>query len=90
MAFKLANLETFSFRHYFDKLIIFIVDTNNLVNFTECIACWYYTNSNGPIKIFLSSFTKGNICDNSVTDINPKFNRPCPDIEIHIVMHLCT
>ena len=30
-------------------------------------------------------FTKGNLCDDSVTHINPKFPRPCPGVEIHIV-----
>ena len=59
--------------------------SNNFGYFTECIACRQYANSNGPIKIFLGSFTKGNLCDDSVTDINPMFPRPCPGIEIHIV-----
>ena len=52
-----------------------------LVSFTECIACRYYTNSNGPIQIFLSSFTKEKFYDNSVTDINP-----IETIEKHIVI----
>ena len=56
-----------------------------MVNFTEIIACRQYVNSNGTIKIFLSSFTKGNLFDDSVTDINPKFPRPCPGIEMYIV-----
>ena len=37
------------------------------------------------MEIFLSCFTKGNLCDDSVTDINPNFPRTCPGIEIHIV-----
>ena len=57
-----------------------------LVNFTDCIACRENTNSNGPIKIF--SFTKGDFCDDTVTDINPKSPRPCPGIEIQSSLHL--
>ena len=42
------------------------------------IICTCHTPS--PFKICLSSFTKGNLCGDSVTDINPKFPRPCPGI----------